>query len=249
MFKGYHVMVTGATSGIGLGIVKEFLAQGAKVIGIGRNFAKIENENLGENFIPCKCDVKDEAQIKAAFELVDKHFDGRLDTLICNAGAGVAGSIETVTAEEFDHAAYLLLRSNMFFTKYAVPYLRKSENASICHTSSIGSYMISSPDSYLYSVFKIALSNYACQSAAALAPIRVNAICPGLIKSNIMPQEAWDMLSTPDAMTMLPSARIADVSEVAKLVGFLSSKKGSYISGDIIKIDGGWYTTYPKVSI
>ena len=84
MFKGYHVMVTGATSGIGLGIAKEFLAQGAKVMGLGRDFTKIK-EDLGPNFIPVKCDVLDPEQIKAACDQIETVFDGKLDVLINNA--------------------------------------------------------------------------------------------------------------------------------------------------------------------
>jgi NAD(P)-dependent dehydrogenase (short-subunit alcohol dehydrogenase family) len=250
MFKGYNVMVTGATSGIGLGISKEFLAHGAKVIGIGRDFSKIK-EDLGDNFIPCKCDVTDEDQIIEACKLIESEFSGRLDVLISNAGAGTLGHPETVTTEEFNNAAKLLLLAGMLFTKHTMPYLRKSKNPSICHTSSIASYMTTSlnPDSFLYNVFKLALNSYACQCANALAPVRVNAICPGLIRTNIMPEAAWDAMSTPEALQTIPSGRIADVSEVAKLVTFLSSEKAMYITGDVIKIDGGWYTNYPRIAI
>jgi len=250
MFNDYHVMVTGATSGIGLGITKEFLAQGAKVIGLGRNFSKIK-ESFGSNFIPCKCDIMDEAQIADACKLIESEFGGRLDVLVSNAGADTPGHPESITIEEFDHAAHLLLLSGILMTKHTVPYLRKSQNASICHTSSIGSYMSMAhqANSILYSVFKMALSNYSCHCAGALAPIRVNAICPGLIRSSLMPDEAWDAFSAPELAQTIPSGRVADVSEVAKLVAYLSSEQAKFITGDVIKIDGGWYTTHARIAI
>ena len=195
--------------------------------------------------------MTDEKQIAEAFKLAESEFDGRLDTLVSNAGGGVSGHPETVTVEQFNHAAQLLLLSGMLMTKHAVPYLRKSEHPSICHTSSIGSYMSAAtqPDTFLYSVFKMALSNYACQCAGILEPIRVNAICPGLIRTNIMSDEAWNAMASPEAMKDLPSGRVADAGEVAKLVAFLSSEKAGYINGDVIKIDGGWYTSHARIGI
>ena len=208
-------------------------------------------EDLGPNFIPVKCDVLDPEQIKAACDQIETVFDGKLDVLINNAGGGVAGSPENFTLEQYEYASHLLLRPGMLFTKYTVQYLRKSDNPSICHTSSIGSYMsaVTQPETLMYGVFKMALSNYACNCAGMLAPIRVNAICPGLIMSNIMPKEAWDMMGSPESLAMIPSGRIADVSEVAKLVAHLSSEKAKYITGDVIKIDGGWYTTHARIAI
>lgn len=250
MFKGYHVMVTGATSGIGLGITREFLEQGAKVIGLGRDFSKITG-SLGMNFIPCVCDVTDEQQIIKASKLIGTELNGRLDVLVSNAGASVFGNPVTITGEQFDQAAHLLLLSGMLMTKYTLPYLRKSRNPSICHTASIASYMAAAnmPDTMLYSVFKLALINYSCQCAGILAPIRVNAICPGLIRSNLMPNEAWDAFATSESLKKIPCGRIADVSEVAKLVAYLSSEDATYITGDVIKIDGGWYTSHSRIAI
>ena len=77
MLKGYKAMITGATSGMGLATAKEFIAQGADVIGIGRNFER--TKELGEHFIPFKCDIRDEDQIIAAAKFAEEKF-GKLDT-------------------------------------------------------------------------------------------------------------------------------------------------------------------------
>ena len=207
-------MITGATSGIGLATTKEFLDQGATVIGIGRNFSR--TKELGENFLPFKCDVTDEEQIKATVAFAKEKF-GRLDSLICNAGSAIVGTVEEVDSGEFERAFQLYVLHAALFTKYCVPLLRKSENPSITHTASVASFMIG--DSVPYNVLKAALLNYTRQSAAALLNnnpadmfgrpkavteidegdntfIRVNAVCPGLIRTNLMPDQAWEMLGT-----------------------------------------------------
>lgn len=265
MLNGYKVLITGATSGIGLATVKEFLAQGATVVGVGRNFSK--TEGLGENFIPYRCDVTDEEQVKAVAEFARKRF-GKLDSLICNAGAGIVGNVETVEAADFERGFRLYLLSHAMFTKYCIPLLRKSDNPSITHTASVAAFMIG--DAIPYNVLKAALMNYTRQSAAgllnnnpsdtfgrpkAVTPleygdnpyIRVNAICPGLIRTNLMPDATWDALGTEAALNAIPSRRIGEDWEVAKLFAFLASAKAGFISGATITIDGGWWTTHARV--
>ena len=265
MLNDYIVMITGATSGIGLATTKEFLDQRAKVIGIGRNFNR--TKELGENFLPFKCDVTDEEQIKAAMDFAKEKF-GKLDSLICNAGSAIVGTVEEVDSGELERAFQLYVLHAAMFTKYCVPLLRKSDNPSITHTASVASFMIG--DSVPYNVLKAALLNYTRQSAAALLNnnpadmfgrpktvteidegdntfIRVNAVCPGLIRTNLMPDQAWEMLGTEAALKAIPSRRIGEDWEPAKLFAFLASQKASFITGATITIDGGWYTTHARV--
>ncbi|MFV0362960.1 MAG: SDR family NAD(P)-dependent oxidoreductase [Suipraeoptans sp.] len=265
MLSGYRVIITGATSGIGLATAKEFLNQGAKVIGMGRNFTK--TEGLGENFTAFKCDVTQESEIIAAVKFAKEKF-GAVDSLICNAGSAITGNTENVDAEDFERGFKLYLNSHAMFTKYAVPLLRKSKNPSITHTASVASFMIG--DSIPYNVLKAALLNYTRQSAAGLlnknpvdisgrptgvAPllegenpyIRVNAVCPGLIRTNLMPDAAWEALGTDEALKAIPSRRIGEDWEVAKLFAFLASPKAGFITGATITIDGGWWTTHARV--
>ena len=264
-FEGYKVIITGATSGIGLAAAEEFITDGATVIGIGRNFSR--TEKLGEKFIPFKCDVTEESQIQDAVNYAAQRY-GMIDTLICNAGAGVLGTVENVGSDQMDYAYKLLLRPSVLFTKYCVPLLRKSKNPSIIHTASIASYMIG--DAVPYNVFKAALLNYSRQSAAALLNanktdasgkprqvseleegdnpyIRVNAICPGLIRTSIMDDKTWDILSAPEMLNDIPSRRIGEAWEPAKLIAYLASEKAKFITGAAVTIDGGWWTTHPRV--
>lgn len=265
MFSGYKVMITGATSGIGLATAKEFLDQGATVIGIGRNFEK--TKDLGERFLPFQCDVTDEDQIKAAVAFAEEKF-GMLDTLICNAASAVSSTVEDLDSEAYDYAYKMYMRGPALFTKYCIPLLRKSKNPSIAHTVSVAAYVIG--NSIPYNTMKAALLNYSRQSAAALlnvnatdmlglpknAPklaegensfIRVNAVCPGLIRTSLMPEAAWDALGQTQSLERIPSRRIGADWEVAKLYAFLASPKAGFITGATITIDGGWWATHARV--
>ncbi len=243
MLTGYKTLITGATSGIGLATAKEFLAQGAEVIGVGRDFSKVGD--LGDKFIPCVCDVTKEEDIDKAVALAEEKFGG-LDTLILNAGAGIASTPETITGDNLDFHYNVLLKANVLFVQKCVPLLRKngSGNPSIAMTASTAAFMVD--DTFPYNMIKSAVASFSRQCARTLRGIRVNAICPGLIHTNLMPEEAWAALGTEEALKQIPSRRIGTPDEPAKLFSFLSSKRASYVSGALITIDGGWLTTHPR---
>lgn len=245
MLNGYKVLITGATSGIGLATAKEFMARGATVIAVGRNFDKVGD--LGENYIPCKCDVTEEDQIDAAVKLVEERF-GMLDSLILNAGAGTAAPPDVITSDILDAQYKLLLRANVLFVQKLVPMLKKSKNPSISLTASVAALMVDNGfPTFPYNMMKLGVVSLTRQCAHDLRGIRCNAICPGLIRTPLMPDAAWDALNTPEALQQIPSRRIGTPDEPAKLFAFLASERAAYITGAVITIDGGWYTTHPRV--
>jgi NAD(P)-dependent dehydrogenase (short-subunit alcohol dehydrogenase family) len=241
--EGYITVVTGATSGLGLAITQEFLAQGATVVGLGRKFDR--TEGLGDKFIPFKCDVTDPEQIKAAAKFVGDKF-GKVDSLVLNAGASFPGTVEHTEAANFDKVANVLLRHPVLFTSEFNALLKKSDHPSITNTASVGGFMIM--DAPLYSIAKGGVVNFTRQAANALAKygIRVNAIAPGLVRTPLMPDDRWDAAATPEGLATIPVRRIGEPWEVGKLVAFLASPRAAYISGAIVLIDGGWYTTHPR---
>lgn len=243
MLSGYKVLITGATSGLGLATAKEFVAQGADVIGIGRNIEKVSDWN--EHFIPCRCDVTKEEDIDAALEFVKEKFDGKLDAMILNAGYGKSIPVKEISADDLDQHYETLVKANVLFVQKFVPLMKGSANPSISFTASVAGLMVDS--SFPYNMMKSAVISFSRQCAQQLKGIRSNAVCPGLIHTPIMPEEAWSALSTEEALQQIPSGRIGKPEEVAKLFAFLASEKASYISGAIITIDGGWYTTHPRV--
>jgi 3-oxoacyl-[acyl-carrier protein] reductase len=144
MFQDYKVVITGATSGIGLATARLFIKEGATVIGIGRNFSR--TTDLGDRFIPCTCDVRDANAIVKTCEFIGETFGSELDVFVNNAGFGENTTIRDVTVDQFDRCFSLLLRAPMLFAKELYPLLLNApkNNASIINTASAASRTVSS---------------------------------------------------------------------------------------------------------
>lgn len=247
MFTGYKVLITGATAGMGLATAKEFLANGATVIGIGRNFER--TKDLGDKFIPFKCDVTDPEQIAAAKAFAEETFEGVLDVLVCNAGAGSDGAILDIKTENLNKAYELHFRNHVLFTREMAPLLKKSKNPSITYTCSVAAFGIIDTG-FDYAGMKSAMVSYTRIAACVLDGIRCNAVCPGLIRTNLFPGAVWDVFANDkEVMASIPCHRVGDEWEVAKLFTFLASEKASCVNGAIIAIDGGWNVRHTRVDI
>lgn len=249
-YKNYKVMVAGSTSGIGLAITKMFLEEGATVLGLGRNFSN--TTELGENYIPCKCDVTNPDEIKAACDMIKEKFDGKLDVLVNSAGLGVKQPVDDVPVDRFDLAINLLLRPSVLLTSETAQYLRNSEskNPVIIHISSAASRSIV-PDNILYGICKHATNLHTKQSAAGLPGIRVFSISPGTFVTPIFNRDKNAQRSPEQIKAMfdqlamaIPVGRVADPSEIGDLVSFLCSDEASYMTGTDILIDGGIMTMF-----
>lgn len=78
--------------------------------------------------------------------------------------------------------------------------------------------------------------------------IRVNVVCPGLIRTNLLPGEMWDALNSDQLNWQIPSRRVGDAEEVGRLFAYLASDKAKYISGSVVLIDGGWGTSHTSMT-
>lgn len=250
MYENYKVMVAGSTSGIGLAITKMFLEEGATVIGLGRNFKN--TTDLGENFIPCKCDVTDPDELENACNFAKETFEGKLDVLINSAGLGVKEPVTNVPVERFDFAVNLLLRPSVLLTSHLNECLYEcdSKKPVIIHVSSAASRSIV-PDNILYGLCKHASNLHAKQSAAGMPGIRVFSISPGTIKTPIFNRDK-NAQRTPEQIEAMfnqlaqaiPCHRVAEPEEIGDLVAFLCSDEASYLTGADFLIDGGIMTMF-----
>lgn len=245
-FENYRVVITGATSGIGLATARLFIKEGATVIGIGRNFDN--TRDLSDAFIPCPCDVRDPAAITAACRFISEKFAGKLDTFVNNAGFGENTTIQDVTTEQFDRAFALLLRAPMLFGKELYPLLLNGDNgnASIINTASAASRTIN-PGNPLYNLAKNAVVLYTKQQAAGFIGVRANSVSPGFIETPIFTRDGVGMPADAvakmyDQMAAITCGRTGKPEEVAELICFLASPDAKYINGADVLIDGGLMT-------
>jgi len=233
-------LITGGTAGIGLATARHFAEHGAKVVISGRrnNGAEIAKE-MGCHFI--QADMALATDIEKLFSMATKHL-GNLDVLINNAGIGGGSCVISDTDMEA-HSALVTINLQAAFHVLKLAGSHMNEGGSIINTASI-SGLEGEIGSATYSASKAALINLTKTAALELAPIkiRVNAISPGPVKSEIWEGDdpvEWSEL-------VIPLGRIGEPEEVATSFHFLASDAASYITGANIVVDGGYMSGRSK---
>lgn len=248
---GKVAVITGGVSGIGLGTVELFVAEGAKVVA-----ADIQDEKgaILEKRFPgqvayAHCDVTDEAQIAAALNLAKSEFGG-LDILFNNAGiSDRMTSIAEVTADGWSWIFDILVRGPALGMKHAVPLMLERGGGSIVNTASIAGLQAGFGP-IAYSTAKAGVIHMSRVAAAQLSPqkIRVNAICPGLIATSIfgasfgLPRDVADQMAARVAENAaqaqpVPKAGLPD--DIAQAALYLASDAAAFVSGTHLVVDGG----------
>jgi NAD(P)-dependent dehydrogenase (short-subunit alcohol dehydrogenase family) len=252
--KDKVAVITGGSSGIGRGAVEKFVAEGAKVlVGDIDDAAGRELESLyGPQVAYQHCDVLHEDQIKALMDGAVERW-GQLDVVFNNAGAGGSGlPISEIDGDGWDFSHQLLLRSVALGIRYAVPHMKARGKGSIINTASIAG-LEAGRGPIAYSVMKAAVIHLSRLSAAELGRdgIRVNAICPGLILTNIftplthMPEglarEIKESMAqrAPDSQ---PIGKAGVPEDTANAVLFFASDESAFVTGVHMLVDGGMYT-------
>lgn len=242
MLKGRVAIITGGTRGIGFATAKKFLEQGAKVALLGSrvdtvtkaiNELKQENEDyevLG--FYP---NLTQEEEVKNTFEEVNNKF-GHIDILINNAGASSKTTIENYTVEEYDKLSDLNIKAVFICSKVAIPYLKESKGV-ILNTSSMVS-IYGQPSGVMYPTSKFAVNGMTKSLARELAKygIRVNAVAPGITKTDMVKSLSQEMIEP--LIQTIPLGRIGEPEDIANAFLFLASDMASYITGVILSVDG-----------
>jgi len=248
---GKVAVITGGVSGIGLGTVELFVAEGANVVA-----ADIQDEKgaMLEQRFPGKvryshCDVTQEAEIAATMALAKEAFGG-LDILFNNAGiSDRMGTITEVTADGWNWIFDILVRGPALGMKHAVPLMLERGGGSIVNTASIAGLQAGFGP-IAYSTAKAGVIHMSRCAAAQLSPqkIRVNAICPGLIATSIfgaslgLPREGADQLAAMVAQNAasaqpVPKAGLPD--DIAQAALYLASDAAAFVSGIHLVVDGG----------
>lgn len=233
-------IVTGATAGIGTGIMEVYLEEGAKVVFCGRREEKgkaIESElrDKGYDVTFVKADMCNDADVQNLFDRTIASY-GKIDILVNNAGVlRMTPIVDADIEKDWDNVIALNLRSYYVATKIAAKLLEK--NGTIINTASIGG-LRGAPMLASYGASKAAVISLTKTSAVELASagIRVNAILPGTIFSEMMPRDGEFTEST---LAAIPMGRGGEPKEIGTVAAFLASSEASYITGETIVVDGG----------
>lgn len=246
-------IVTGGGSGIGAATAKRLADSGVHVCLLDINYSGADSvrssiEQSGGGACIYEVDIRDENQIKEAVNDIAKKY-GRLDILFCNAGInGTLSSIEHLDVADWDRTIETNLRSTFLLVKYSIPHMKESSGGSIIITSSInGNRRFAGFGMAAYSTSKAGQIGFMKMAALELAryKIRVNAICPGAIETNIddstekseSVKEIEIPVEYPEGMQPLANGP-GQPEQVASLVAFLASDEASHISGTEIYVDG-----------
>lgn len=235
-------VVTGAARGIGLATTKLFLADGWQVAMIDRDEPALQAASGGlHGSLPILCDVSIPEQVEAMVPQVLNTF-GRLDALINNAGVADFGLLEETDFERWRTVMATNLDGVFLCSQAALPALIENHGA-IVNIASI-SGLRASTLRVAYGTSKAAVIQLTKQQAAELGDknVRVNCICPGPVKTKLaMAVHTHDIISAyHDA---IPLNRYGTEQEIANVITFLCSDKATYVTGQVIAVDGGFEAT------
>ena len=234
-----HAVVTGGAQGLGYASAKALIENDWEVTLLDLDPNKLEESSTSLGCKHRKVDVTDQIA-------VEDYFSGlsNLDALINNAGIWRPQSIHSISVSDQTEVLNVNVLGTFYCTKSAVHLLRASDNASIVNFSSLAA-LTNSPGLGLYAASKSAIETLTKQWAVELAPIRVNAVGPGLIvtegtKSNYH-GEAKQLRAS-----AVPLGRVGEPEDVADVVVFLVSNAARYLSGQVIYVDGGLGSGSPQ---
>ena len=242
LLKGKTAVVTGGSRGIGLAIVKRFLEEGANVALCGSREETAQKaldgilaENPDAPVMAIWPNVSDEAELEAAFRQVAERFGG-LDIVCNNAGISQSTPLDAYTPEEFDKIIDINVKGVLNGCQAASRVL--GEGGVIINTSSMVSKM-GQPSGVAYPMSKFAVNGITVSLARELGPrgIRVNAVAPGVTATDMvaaLPEEAIAPIAA-----AIPLQRVGQPEDVANAFVYLASDLASYVTGEVLAVDGG----------
>lgn len=248
---GKRIFVTGGASGIGRMITEGLASRGARIFTCSRKQAALDGlvrelrDERGWDVSAAQADLSKVEEIERVAEQVGEHFDGKLDVLINNAGATWGAPLEEYPESGWDKVFDIDVKSLFFVTQKCLPLLRATAQrpnapARVINIGSIAGIMAASDDAWAYHPAKAAVHQLTQTLAKRLISegITVNAIAPGLFPSKmtafLMPE--GDSSAVGGA---IPAGRVGMPDDIAGLAVFLSGPASAFMTGTVIKLDGG----------
>ncbi|WP_417209746.1 SDR family NAD(P)-dependent oxidoreductase [Antarctobacter sp.] len=256
---GKVALITGAGSGFGRAGAILFAAEGAKVAIADINAetgekVAAEIADAGGTAVFIKADMTSSADVENMVAETISAF-GQLDIFWHNAGNVGPGAVETVTEETYDQTMNIHVKAGFFGAKYAIEDMKKRGRGVMLFTSSLAGIKASRA-SPVYGIAKTALVGLTKNLTVSFAPygVRVNAICPGAAETPLWPaftnrgkDDGFDAEKTKEVSKLYaektPLGRLAEPEEIAQAALFLASDAASYVTGEIMSVDGGLSAT------
>ena len=233
-----YALVTGGSGGIGSAISKQLIQDGYTVyVHYNSNKKKVtELQKEWEEVIPVKANLASSDGAEQLWEQIEHP----IDVIVYAAGKSIFGLVTDVTNEELDYMVELQVKSVYKLLSMALPSMIGRRDGNIVIVSSIWGQIGASCE-VLYSMVKGAQNSYvkALAKEVSLSGLRVNAVAPGAIETEML--SAFSFFFKIGIAEDIPLCRIGLPEEVAKTVSFLASPGSSYITGQIIGVNGGWH--------
>ncbi|OIT32517.1 PREDICTED: tropinone reductase homolog [Nicotiana attenuata] len=247
--RGMTALVTGGTRGIGYAVVEELVNFGAEVYTCSRKQNDLDQclekwKGKGLKVSGSVCDLSSRSEREKLIESVTSCFNGKLNILVNNAGTSIPKEATNFTAEDYSIIMGTNFEASYHLCQLAHPFLKASGNGSIVFTSSVAGVIVI-PFASIYAASKGAINqvtkNLACEWAKD--NIRVNAVAPHIINTSLI-EAVCQVPSQKENIESLirraPMKRAGEPSEVASMVTYLCLPTASYITGQIICVDGGF---------
>jgi dehydrogenase/reductase SDR family member 4 len=243
--SGQVALITGSSRGIGRAIAEEMAAAGAKVVVSSRkqDACDVVRDQIragGGDAISITCNIGQKEEVEALVKGALDHY-GRIDILVCNAAVNpFFGSLSKLGDDAWDKIMLSNVKSSWWFTNLVTPHMAERGSGNIILLSSIGAFRATAVLG-AYGISKAAEAQLARNLALELGPkgIRVNAIAPGLVKTDF----AKALWSNPQILQSVesraPLRRIGQPIEIAGVAVFLASQAASFVTGQLLVADGG----------
>jgi meso-butanediol dehydrogenase / (S,S)-butanediol dehydrogenase / diacetyl reductase len=235
-------IITGGGSGIGQACARAFCREGGNVVLFGRRQQKLEEtaQELGSQALAVQGDMTRSEDLVRLVQVTQDKFH-RIDILVNNAGLFKGAPLHEISDEEYDEMMDINMKAVFRLTRKVLPVMMEQQGGSIVHISSILG-MIAVPQVAAYNVSKGALNQFSRSIAVEYGSynIRSNAICPGLIKTDMTAELMEDEALMQEWSKEYPIGRFGKPEDVANACLFIASDESSFVTGAVLPVDGGF---------